>query len=374
MTTIDIKSTVGSVYNLVETFGNALFSGPKSLTEASKPAILSHRVIIEDSLANNDIMLSLMSMLNQQVVGYVLNALQFGQIVDGSRTVRDVISSVSTESFIDSAELISFNGIPTEKIADRITLENYKNYKIKKDSISLKQVGVEGIAGSTRVVDMELKSSRLISTRVVEMDLRVDKDTVITVRLGVHLVPYFVSSEIMSTFLDLTNKSGTLLRWKKVLAGELRFFKDFVLCFDLIDKYANALKKDRKDQLGFLLKNNTNKTMKALAESFSKINPSSSNVASSILIIDKKTMDQNMSDSGTDLNDFIQRTKFFNNSLSLMVVVVDDIFNNVKIYYNGLKMFSTCTFAMLNRVGQKSDSYDLKDILTAFGSNQNLKY
>ena len=68
MTTVDIKSTVGSVYNLVETFGNALFSGPKSLTETSKPAILSHRVIIEDSLANNDIMLSLMSMLNQQVL------------------------------------------------------------------------------------------------------------------------------------------------------------------------------------------------------------------------------------------------------------------------------------------------------------------
>lgn len=373
MTTIDPKSIVGSVYNLVENFGTALFSGPKSLSEVAKPSILSHRVIIEQSLENNEIMLSLMSFLNQQVAAYVLNAIQFSRFVEGSRTVRDVISSVATESFIDSSELVGFNGIRTDKIKDKITLENFKNYRIKKDSESLKNIGIESIS-ATKVVDMELKSTKLLSVRVLEIELRIDKDTTINVRVGVHLVPYFINTDIMSTFLDLTNESGFFLRWKKVLAGEIRFFQDFILCFDKIDKYANALKHDRDNKIGFLLRNNNSKSMRTLAESFAKINPASSNVASSIIVVDKKTLQKNLSDTGVDFNDYLSRTKFFNKSLSLMLVVVDDMFNNVSIYYNGMKMYTTCTFAMLNRTGQKSDNYDLKEILTAFGSNNNLKY
>jgi len=365
---LDPKSTIGSIYNIVESFGTALFSGPKSLSSESRPAILSHRVIIEDSLANNDVMLSLMSMLNQQVIAYVLTAIQFSQFVSESKTVRDVIAGIATEDFVDTAELVAFNGVPTEKIKDQITLENIHNFKFNKS-----QFGIEGVS-SSKVVDMELKSTRLLSTRVVEIELQIDKDTSITVRIGVHLVPYFINSDVMSSFLDIHNTSGFVLRWRKVLAGEIRFLKDFVLCFDLLEKYSNALKKDKYNKLGELLSSNTSKSMKALAQNFAKLAAGSSNIASTILIVDKRTMDKNLSDSGVDLNDFLQRTQFFNKSLCLMIVVVDDIFNNAKVYYNGLKMYTTCTFAMLNRVGQKSDSYDLKDILTAFGSNQNLKY
>lgn len=397
-----------------DTGGSIQYKYDQSLTAAGKPAIITHRVIIEDSLANNEIMLSVMAMLNQQVVAWILNAVQLSEKVEGSKTVRDVLNTLATESlspFIDSTELIAFDGVPVTEITDNITLENIHNIPV--GSIQdIRMVGNE--AAGAQLVDMELKSTRLLSTRVVEItlgkvttgrqsfssatvsgqDKRTGKDGdetdsvsevgsktktmgsehTIVIRIGVHLIPYFLTSTQMTTLLDLSNPLGTRLRWKKVLAGEISFFWDFILCFDLIDQYKKALQHDKEHQLHDILNSDNYKRIRTYAQELSKTEPHSNNMASSILIIDAQTMKNITNSSDLDLNNFASREKFFKQTMSLMLVVVDDMYNNVKIYYNALKMYTTCTYSMLNRVGQKSDNYDLKDILTAFGSNQNLRY
>lgn len=419
-----------------------VFSYNLSLTAASKPALVAHNVIIEDRLANNDIMLALMSLLNQQVIAWILTALQLGEQVEDSKTVKDILSSIATESlepYIDSIELIAADGIPVSEITDQLTLENIHNYKVDR-VLSAEMVGNE--SASAQIVDMELKSTRLLSTRVVEIVLGRKGETTqtynssqlgssktvgqshtddwresvnekydehksagtqaggsdkgdtsfgeqtsssnsmtktttvsgsIIVRIGVHLIPYFLTSTQITTLLDISNPLGMSLRWKKVIAGEIHWLKDFILCSDLNEEYGKALRQDKHNQLGSILNTDNYKRMRTYAQELKK-QGASHNTASTIFIIDAQTMKNIAHTSDLDLNNFASREKFFKHTLSLMLVVVDDMYNTVRIYYNALKMYTTCTFAMLNRVGQKSDSYDLKDILSAFGSNQNIRY
>lgn len=450
----------GAIYKLykykstgeMETDGPVEMKYNLSLTAASKPALVAHNVIIEDRLANNDIMLALMSLLNQQVIAWILMALQLGEQVVGSKTVKDVLSTIATEAinnpYIDSIELVAADGVPVSEITDQITLENIHNYKV--DSIlDINMVGNEST--TAQVVDMELKSTRLLSTRVIEVvlgrknavttttnqrqdggslsegsrfttskeqsrekdvkggknnpnvgvysktikegvqktdeanrtenhsDTRTSTTTTstegtIVVRIGVHLIPYFLTTTQLTTLLDISNPLGINLRWKKVLAGEIHWFKDFVLCSDLVDQYGKALKQDKHNQLAEILNTDTYKRMRTYANELKKQGANSQNTASTIIIVDAQTMKNISHSSDLDVNNFASREKFFKATMSLMLVVVDDMYNVVKIYYNALKMYTTCTFSMLNRVGQKSDSYDLKDILSAFGSNQNIRY
>lgn len=368
------KGIISTVYSVVQEIVAALSGTGSSISEMAKPATLTHRVIIEESLANNDIMLSLMSMLNQQVAGYVLTAIQLSKVVSGSKTVRDIINTVATESYVDSVDLISLDGIPKSEIKDTVTLENINTLSVT----NVELVGIPGMEG-TQIVDMEAKSSRLLSTRVLEVDLTVpgakaDDTKHMVIRLGIHLVPFFVNTEIMVQLFNITNRPSVFLRWKQMLAGEISFFRDFVLALDLLEKYSKALRTDKSNKLGEILHNTRSSEMRGIAEAFSNVKVKSSNLASTIIVVDKQTIKKNLTDTGTDLTSFITRNKFFKASMSLMLVIVDDMFNNVEIYYNGLKSYTTCSFAMMNRVGQKSDSYDLKDILTAFNSNQNIRY
>lgn len=353
--------------NVVSKVVDVIRAPEQSITEMAQPAMLNHRVIIEESLANNAIMPSLMSFLNQQVAGYVLTAVQLGSFVSDGRTVRDVISRVATESFVNSVDLISFNGIPKEKLHPE-TL------------VAINKLDVIGVESHSNIIELETKSSRLMSSRVLEVDLTVNsggKDhnaKTVTVRLGIYLLPYFINTEIMSMMLDIHNQSGFFIRWKKMAAGEIRFFRDFILCFDLIEKYGKVLKSDPKNKLGDILRDNHYKELRLYAQRLSKLESKNTNIASTIIVVDHKTIQKNASDSGSNLDDYMNRQEFFNKSLAMILVVVDDMFNNVKVYYNGMKMFATCTFDTLNRIGQKSDNYDLKDIITAFGGNQNIRY
>lgn len=351
---VNPSETVGSIYTVVENFiKSVITSGPASISEASKPATLIHKVIIEESLANNSLMAPLIALLNQQVIAWVLTSIQLGSCVTGSTTVRDIISTIATESFVDSVELIDFN--------------------MPGNSLDKKVISVES---NTSTVDMELKSTRLLSTRVEDITLKTgpSKDDFVVLRIGVHLVPDFVSTEIMGQMLDIYNEAGVILRWRKTMVGELHWFKGFLLSLDQLEKYDKTLRSDRTNKLGQILSYNRSKEMRGLAERYAKIDNKNQNQASTIIIADRRVIEQNKLHSGSDLDEYIARARFFNKSLSMILCVVDDMFNNVKIYYNGYKSVTTATFDMLNRVGQKSDQYDLKDVLTALGSNQNIKY
>jgi len=361
-------SIVGEIYtgvsNVVKTLIDAIPIGTveHSVTQMAQPAMLNHRVIIEESLANSSIMPAVMSFLNQQVVGYVLTAVQLGNYVSDGRTVKDVISRISTESFVNSVDLISFDGIPKEKLHPE-TLK------------AIEDKTIMGLEASQTVIDLETKSTRLLSSRVIEVDLSIDKEgKSIKVKLGVYLLPYFVNTQIMGILLDTHNQSGFFIRWKKVTAGEISFFKDFIFCFDLIEKYNKTLKADPKNKIGDVLRENHMKEFQSYVQRLKKVENKNMNIASTIIIADHKTIQRNASDSGSNLDDYNTRQEFFNKSLVMILVVVDDMFNTVKVYYNGMKMYATCTFDTLNRIGQKSDSYDLKDIITAFGGNQNIRY
>ena len=89
-----------------------------------------------------------------------------------------------------------------------------------------------------------------------------------------------------------------------------------------------------------------------------QVTPERQNIANTILIYEKRTFDRACSDSGVNFKTYSSRQKFFNNTMSMMVVVVDTMYNKVTMYYHGITDPSVFTFEQMKK-NAKTEATDI---------------
>lgn len=336
-------STTGeNVAKFAEMLGDILSSDPSSassLTKYSKTTSVVSRVYIEEDVVQEDIMVPLMSVLNQIYISYVMTALQLHNVISNYSVIREAIQRVSTESFVDVIDLIE------EQFGEEDpALEAIKNIEIDKNV------------------------AHLASGRVIEFDFIVgldDNRKPITVSVPIHitLVPNQITANVAQAFLEQNFTPTMGRRWKQVKAGEISLFRDFILSADLVAKFKKALKEDETNVLKDMI------SSKNIARRKQMMNAASgkvgNNIASSILVFNKRSFDKAAHEAGLDFNTFKDRQKFFEAALAMLVVVVDPMYESVDIYYNGLQQYSTLTNRMIESSGSKSNGVDMKELMAS---------
>ena len=192
--------------------------------------------------------------------------------------------------------------------------------------------------------------------------------------LIVQLIPYCLKPEVVDGYIGAHFSPPVSSRWRQYKAGEISFWKDFVFSMDLIKKQSKALKKDKHGILSEMLMKQKSALAKFWLKMFGKGTPSH-NMANTMLIVNKATFDRACRTNHINFADNNQRQKFFNKTWSMIICVVDPLYNTVDMYYNGLDVKGTYTFAMINKVGAKGqDSFDLKDVMTSFAQGMSPRF
>ena len=175
-----------------------------SLTQMNKPANIISRVYLQDSVAQDDIALPLLGTLNQLYASYIMTALNMQNVVVGGKTVRELYGIIATETLQNTVTII----------ADDFGQETL-NSTIKEMNISME----------SQVMDQEKDSQRLITGRLLEIDLTLEgagKVNTYKVYVYVQLIPIILSSNICKGFMNINFHPPMSVRWKQVEAKEIR--------------------------------------------------------------------------------------------------------------------------------------------------------
>ena len=349
--TDETKSLAKMIYEIYSTYNAS--ENADSLTKYSKSSSVVSQVYVESRLVEEDIMVPLLSVLNQIYTGYVLTALQMNNLVHNYRVVRDTLASVTTEAFTD--------------IFDEI------------DSVFSLDTPVSISIEASSVVELEKKMNHLAAGKIVEFDFIVgndnsDKPITVTVPIHISLLPREVTSVVADAFLTLNFAQSIERRWAKVKAGEIRLFRDFLLSRDLISKYAKAIYQDDSNALKTMFDQKNKSRMKQFDKMTRGKGIGSNNIASSMLIFEKKTFEKAAHEGGFDFTRPTDREKFFNASLAMIVVVVDTMYDSIDMYYNGLDKSSTFSYRVIEKSGAAKDGVDMKLLMTTLAKGSAPKF
>lgn len=469
--------TTGNVHELAGFLERAQSrDGSASLTQYAKNTVITGRTYIEDTLASEDVMLPLMGTLNQIYCGYVITALGINQYVADGRTVREMLSVVSTEAYVDvldvvasdfgkvdmnakvegmeatvlnidsdaqrlvSARIIelklSIRGVSASIVKDKTETQNFTGSQTlattKGSGDSITDTGfIPGSFDQTKKTTEKLipatykqipdpsNPSKTIDSTEIDEPAHWEKVSIdhglsgathgsttnsnatnttqnahaaggsaseknqtnyqaseVTIYLMVQLIPTLITKQTVAGFLTLNFDPSIWQRLSQVKAGEIKFWKDFVFAHDLIKKHSAALKQDRSQVLAHMLSIQQNKLFQRMG-SVSGYAPERHNLASSILIVDKRTIDRSCNEVGIKFDapanqpllspENSARQRFFEKSYMMIIVVVDTLYNSIKMYFNGIDVTADYSFSMIQRNAKGKDSFDLKEVMSAFG-------
>lgn len=362
-----------------------------SLTQYANSANIMSRLYIEDSILRDDICPPLVGVLNQLYVSYILSALNIDTMCADGRTVREKFDIVATENQNIVKDIMENFGsnkyrpsmeagavVETEPATQRLPVSRVIEITMNGISVLSEKEGK-----TTGDVNVDNKGNATIKPNNSS-----DKEVVVREKqstyqfkayLNVQLIPYVLKPEVVDGYISANFTPPTDMRVRQLVAGEISFWKDFVFCQDLLKKQRKILKKDKDNVISDMLNRQHGALFKWWRDFFDifsgKKTQRSHNTANTILITNKITFDRACRENRINFADQCQRQKFFEKTWSMIVCVVDPLYNTVDMYFNGVNAKGTYTFAMINKVGAKgNDSFDLKEVMTAFSNGMSPKF
>ena len=335
-----------------------------SLTQMNKPANIISKVYIQDTVAFDDISLPLLGTLNQLYASYIMTALNMQNVVAGGRTIRELYGIIATESY--GAATIIADDFGCETLDSKVS-----------------DIDVHDVSMEAQLMDMEKESQRLVTGRLLEIDLTLEQPrqdgsgvavNTYKVYVYVQLIPFILNQDVTKGFLTINFHPPMSVRWKQMQAGEISFWKDFMFSQDLIDKEAKLLKEDKTGVLSQILYNQNNKLSRWFLRMIG-YRSKSANLANTMIIMDKPTFNAACKEVGADFANKTYRQVFFTRTMSIFVVVVDITGGMVEMYFNGIDAKGTYTYQMINKIGAKGkDNFNLAEIMQTFSQNMSPRF
>lgn len=149
-------------------------------------------------------------------------------------------------------------------------------------------------------------------------------------------------------------------RWRGWRSGELAFWKDLVLCRDILKADRANQIKDKTGLYAEITRRRNTNTMASIASG----DPSISQV-SNILVINQSTIDEFERVSLKRITNAKVRETLFNATQIMIMAIVDNDMETVTIYYHDITIPTTVTFREL-KANSKKGNVDPMEILKAY--------
>ena len=399
----DAKISLNGLIDTIQTMNK-----PTSLTEAAKESMVNSRVYIEKNLATDDILTPLMQNVMSLYCGLIFTAINLNQNIVGSKKVSDYSSIVASAEAFDDPTKNSFDstmslmkdyfvGSNKDAMVNRPYVSMSRNSNNRNNSHrnnsndihnntyygdtvqNLNPVNINNNNSDNRnfstsvkydmkpasIIDPDPKNVSLPTGRILNIPMLTDTKVGFNLQLLVQLFPFFVNSDVAQAFIDLNFSPSFSRRYRAAEAGEISFFKDFILSCDLRQKRMKALLNDKSGGLTDMINKQKNAVASHWMNLFKNSDTAKINIANTILIFNKSTIDKTLNNLGLNFNNYRDRKNFFEKSYCMMLILVDQMYNEVTIYYNGIEAVSTFKYEQIKRESKK-DSTDLVSIMKAY--------
>ena len=373
-----VTSAVNSNVNKIATSGiDALRSTLKMLSDASDGSLVgvsqSARVepmcLIDGELNGHPSLTDILQAKQSIFAAYYLRAFAMTTNVGGISvagrldplsTSRNPLNSfiVSNEDYNDRLPMYDGSDVPDYRgnpSLEALALEASSPGDTRKNNSSGLRTGV--VKDETGIKD----ASSLAVGKIVNVKIEHNgSSAIIPIAIRLSCV-YMPSSPLQGILTGVGSDYSFSERWQQLRHGGISFWKDFVLCQDIIDEHKRNLDEDKSGiYLAMMQKRSANNA--ASVTSGFKV---SLNNASNLIVISKETMSLVEAKLGINFDSFNQRQKIFENGYLMLVTVIDRRWSRVTFYTRGIKDTTTVSFNDLSSI-EKSGGSDIGDILAAF--------
>lgn len=187
--------------------------------------------------------------------------------------------------------------------------------------------------------------------------------------IDVSLAVLVAESEAVKVILGVGDyKYSFQARKLEANAGTKKWVRDIVFSRDLID----AMRQNRyKDKSGYYKSVINTRNRNMLSGMFGNL---SVNNASSAFVISQETVDAMEPVLGNSLDDFDTRQRLFENTLTMIIAVVDRQWESVTFYHRGLRRYSEINLRDLSK-GGKGNNLDVSEVIRAYqaGSSPSMR-
>lgn len=179
--------------------------------------------------------------------------------------------------------------------------------------------------------------------------------------ITVRLLPSVIRSEVLVHILSKNERNLSLQeRWHELRAGQIQFWRDLVLCQDLIDEHKATLVKDKSGQYQEILK----RRQKNRGAAF-KSGKQSVADASNIVIMSNASSVKFEAACGGRLKDFRTRERVFEETYLMLMVVIDPEWEQATIYHRGISLPTNISVKAM-RQNNKKGGVDVSEVLKAY--------
>lgn len=373
---ISAATATGSsvVKGLMSTVLNAAKSSMSinSLADLAKPCRVEPIAIIDNVLADQPYMQDLMKVATSQFAAYYLQAVNMVmgvgkidtlKVFDSLNPVRSVAGDIagtvfSKENYVD--------GLPSiESFKQKVDQREIAEYSFEAYTYGMEAAQVEEAKKAVR----NLSSSDTGKIYEVEnlavgklLNVEIDGGDGVKAKLPVliRLVPAVVPSEALTHIFVAGGRDSWSHRFFLVKTGQLHFWRDFVLGQDMIDAHMKALMTDRSGVYKEITDRRRNNVSKAVTSGRVSLAD-----ASNVAIISSSTLKTVASQLYSRMDDMAVREKIFDNSYLLMLMVVDERWNQVTIYHRGVDLTSKYRLDDI-KMAEKNKGSDITELFKMF--------
>ena len=335
----------------------------KSLPQFTKMYMIENPLFIQKKVfMETDLLDDIISSVYDLYAGYILLAVKLDNIIGSGRKIRDVLSTVSTSSYLDYQ--------PAE---ESLQYHSFDSIITNFNTMNAGDTATKGTQQS-RYLSGE-NTRRIISGRILEIQIPVSsstdektKSSIVSVPLYIKLNPRIIPDTIVDEFIGANITPSFKQRWLQYRAGEISFFKDFLLQLDMTRKRAKVLRHDESGILYDILRHRYKGLLRRLLK-ISGLNMQSQNIATSIFIFDRYDLKRATNNAGINFKRYSDRQRFFNHNFGLFVYTVDNQYGMVDVYVDSIADKGEYTFNQLKGMG-KGSKMDLVEVIKALQQQQ----
>lgn len=341
----------------------AAVMGNKSLVDIAQVAQVEPITIVDADCIHEECMQDLMSALQALFTGYYLQAVNMMSVINGV-TVAQRLAPLNPNRRLGFEEMIHATR------AQILKKDKRHSFRLSLEASAVPSQAKKGMSKSDmfaatddKVINTVREESALSIGRLYNVTLREDNisHTIpVQVRLLVNVAP---SSSLVNMFSYRDAFDTDMIsRFHDVRMGKLEFFKDFILCNDLIDKRRKAAVKDPNG----LLQTIQAREGKNILSGFLSGKGSMAN-ATTLAVVSSDTLHQVEQEIGGSFDNSRIRKAVFENSSMMILAVVDKAWKRVRFYHRGLDASSSVSYRELANKA-KGDGISVSDILKTYMS------
>lgn len=336
----------------------------KSLAEVTKLTRVEPLCIISNSAANNEVISDVVQSILSLNVAYYLQAVDLLTKIKDVEVVR-ILDKLnpnrdSSALFFTSEDISSDKGIFPYSLATAGFAKFIES--IPKTAAENKPSSPEDAMAMANLSVGKLINVN-ICTKVVNKDTEEEREINVTFPVNFRLICSRISDNSIVSILAMKHDDTSFVeRAHGVMSGRLAFWRDFVMCSDMITEYKRAAMKDETKTLAEIQRRANN------AKKFGVMTKNPSLVtASNIFVLTSEAARLLEARLGGRLNDVRTRNKAFEGTYAFIIAVIDSDFMTVTFHIRDIEKSTTVGFKDL-KTASKGKGPDIMDLFRQMSS------